>query len=100
MKQVLELYRDIRRLHRKLPPQFKYLGNQYVIQEFRLHRAAKPEFVNQFLESWNEYRDSLAKQLASSKDIGKAFEAAQLDDLTPQQLGQLYELKKSTKHIK
>jgi hypothetical protein len=94
MKPVLELYRDIRRLHRKLAPEMKYLGNRYVISEFKLHRNASPDQVKQFIEAWKTYKEDLERQSFQSNP------KSLVDSLSPEQLGQLLELKKSVKEIK
>ncbi|ETV70686.1 hypothetical protein H257_13787 [Aphanomyces astaci] len=61
--QVLGLYRDILRLHRrKLEPVMRVLGDRYVRDEFKLHKSAKPEFVHGFLTEWQNYRTMLQER--------------------------------------
>jgi hypothetical protein len=100
MKEILCLYRDIRRLHRLLPPEFKYIGDQYLRSEFRLHRKANAEFVKEFSISWQKYKTDLQSQLVNKQKFGSQLDTESLDKLTPAQLGQLLELKKSVKKIK
>ena len=43
---VIRLYRNILREHkRKLPYEMKEIGDSFVKNEFRLHKSAKPAFV-------------------------------------------------------
>lgn len=50
---VLRLYKTILRLHQSLPNELRDLGNQYVRDEFRRHKTAKPEFVTNFMVEWS-----------------------------------------------
>ena len=60
---ALNLYRRILRLHRqKLPFQMKEIGDKYVKEEFRQHKEASTEFVEQFLQEWKQYARTLEKQ--------------------------------------
>lgn len=101
MKEILLIYRDIRRLHKLLPPELKYLGNQYVISEFRLHRKIEPEYLSGFKEAWIHYKDTLKSQLANKVEkLGETMNENRLDDLSKLQLGQLLELKTGAKEVK
>lgn len=100
MKEILQLYKEIRRLHRRLPADMKYIGNRYLNQEFRLHVNAKKSHLEQFQNEWNTYRVELKKQLDSEDLIGKKLDVKSLDELSPDQLGQLLELRTSSKNIK
>ncbi|KAJ7412902.1 hypothetical protein BTVI_45013 [Pitangus sulphuratus] len=46
------LYRRLLRLHRALPPALRDLGDRYVKEEFRRHRAAGPAEAQRFLREW------------------------------------------------
>lgn len=46
------LYRRILRLHRALPPALRDLGDRYVKEEFRRHKAAGPAEAQRFLREW------------------------------------------------
>lgn len=46
------LYRRILQLHRALPPALRDLGDRYVKEEFRRHRAAGPAEAQRFLREW------------------------------------------------
>nr|XP_051676976.1 succinate dehydrogenase assembly factor 3, mitochondrial-like [Oryctolagus cuniculus] len=52
---VRALYRRILQLHRVLPPDLKALGDQYVKDEFRRHKAVE--------EKLNDFRDEQIGQL-------------------------------------
>jgi thiol-disulfide isomerase/thioredoxin len=91
----LALYRNILKLHRKLPKEFRYVGDGYVKQEFRQHRAVKDNMViEQFVKSWEEYCQQLEAQV-QTKNIGKRLD--DLESLKDEQVAQLYELYKETR---
>ncbi|KAM4792440.1 succinate dehydrogenase assembly factor 3, mitochondrial isoform 1-T1 [Cyanocitta cristata] len=46
------LYRRILQLHRALPPALRHLGDRYVKEEFRRHKAAGPAEAQRFLREW------------------------------------------------
>lgn len=46
------LYRRILLLHRALPAALRALGDRYVKEEFRKHRAAGPAEAQRFLREW------------------------------------------------
>uniref|UniRef100_A0A8V0XH79 Succinate dehydrogenase assembly factor 3 n=1 Tax=Gallus gallus TaxID=9031 RepID=A0A8V0XH79_CHICK len=46
------LYRRILLLHRALPPALRELGDRYVKEEFRKHKAAGPAEAQRFLREW------------------------------------------------
>uniref|UniRef100_A0A8B9BGB3 Succinate dehydrogenase assembly factor 3 n=1 Tax=Anser brachyrhynchus TaxID=132585 RepID=A0A8B9BGB3_9AVES len=48
------LYRRLLRLHRALPPALRELGDRYVREEFRKHKAAGPAEAQRFLREWEE----------------------------------------------
>ena len=52
---ALGLYRGILRAHRDLPREMKNLGNAYVREEFRRHRAAQARFLVPFFVEWERY---------------------------------------------
>jgi hypothetical protein len=95
----LPLLRTILRLHRRLPPPMRAVGNAYVLDEFRRHRAATPAFVGPFLLQWQEYVATLRTQTAQLKagpgrpGIGRALRPEELDSLSDEQVGQLHELR-------
>ncbi|KAI8929969.1 hypothetical protein BC831DRAFT_508836 [Entophlyctis helioformis] len=74
LHEALVLYRSIRRLHRRLPAALKFMGDQYLKDEFVRHKAAQQEYIPGFIKGWTAYRDTLADQ------ISRAEEAAALAD--------------------
>uniref|UniRef100_A0A0M3I9K9 Succinate dehydrogenase assembly factor 3 n=1 Tax=Ascaris lumbricoides TaxID=6252 RepID=A0A0M3I9K9_ASCLU len=93
----LILYKRILRLHYGLPEELRYIGDNYVKDEFRRHKNAPPEQALLFLKEWAEYCMSLSKQL-SNKGIaqgvlGKNLDPAMLDSFHDEQLRQLLDLK-------
>ncbi|VDM43243.1 unnamed protein product [Toxocara canis] len=75
----------------------RYVGDNYVKDEFRRHKNASPEQALVFLKEWTEYCVCLAKQL-SNKGIakgvvGKDLNPAMLDNFHDEQLRQLLDLK-------
>ncbi|XP_005099796.1 succinate dehydrogenase assembly factor 3, mitochondrial [Aplysia californica] len=92
---VRALYKALLKLHRGLPVQMKALGDQYVKEEFRLHKEAKPEETEVFMQEWTKYYVTLAKQLGQRRHkqlVGNDLSPQMLDNLRPEQMGQLHEL--------
>ncbi|EED23479.1 ACN9 family domain containing protein, putative [Talaromyces stipitatus ATCC 10500] len=86
----IPLYRRLLRVHRKkLPPQMRLLGDEYVKSEFRAHRNVdNPIHIVGFLTEWQLY----AQQLEGDSWQGGKLDKAKLDKMSDQQIGQLYEL--------
>jgi hypothetical protein len=85
---VLRLYRGIRRAHSKLPPQMRDLGNEYVRNEFQLHKDAQPEHLRGFFQQWLDY----LTHLAEAPDLGapgENLDDTKLDNLSTEQAEQL-----------
>jgi Ran GTPase-activating protein (RanGAP) involved in mRNA processing and transport len=77
----------------------RYLGDNYVKDEFKLHKNAAKEFVPAFTKAWTDYRDSLEAQFNSKNFRGQVINDSKLDDFSKEQMGQLLELKKSAKEL-
>ncbi|KAJ5773278.1 hypothetical protein N7457_008174 [Penicillium paradoxum] len=91
----LQLYRRILRVHRKLEPEMRVLGDSYVKNEFRAHRNVEnPLHIIGFLTEWQLY----AQKVEAEKWKGEKLEQAKLDKLSDQQLGQLLELMQALKN--
>ncbi|RPA86798.1 ACN9 domain-containing protein [Ascobolus immersus RN42] len=101
----LQLYRGILRAHRtKLPKPARELGDSYVKHEWRLHKGVTDGvIVTKFLTEWKGYLDNIAalpdkesvqklKPLRSSQEL--------LNQLSEEQVGQLYELMQAIKEEK
>ncbi|CAI7675854.1 unnamed protein product [Penicillium pancosmium] len=105
----LQLYRRLLRVHRKLDPEMRVLGDSYVKKEFRAHRTAEnPLHIIGFLTEWQLY----AQKLEGDNWTGEKLDKSKLDklsgrdpimslaifgldllmDMIDQQLGQLFEL--------
>ncbi|KAI8853384.1 hypothetical protein BC829DRAFT_382694 [Chytridium lagenaria] len=98
----LGLYRDIRRLHRQLPPALRLMGNKYIKDEWARHRKADQTFVTMFIKEWQMYREMLASQVVDAHVLhvddpesafGKNLNKDQFEALSDDQIGQLYTLK-------
>ncbi|KAI9206238.1 protein ACN9-like protein, mitochondrial [Polychytrium aggregatum] len=105
---ILDLYRSIRRLHRRLPRALSLVGNNYIRDEFRRHRKADPAFVQGFSQSWTEYHEMLKMQLdaqahdsrrvdPSPGSLGRKLSETEIEAMNGQQLGQLYALREAAK---
>jgi len=97
---IFSLYRRILREHSKMPHELRMLGDLYVKDEFRRHRGVEPHYVSQFVEGWTQYAEHLEQSNAQAKTtqapkygcpIGR-----QLDQLSDEQVQQLYVLKEET----
>ncbi|CDK26484.1 unnamed protein product [Kuraishia capsulata CBS 1993] len=92
----LQLYREILRAHRNLPSPQRALGDSYVRGEFRAHRKIdNPLHIVGFLQQWQEYLNVIA----GGKWHEYRLSSAELDKMSPEQVGQLYELMKETQRI-
>ncbi|XP_074543304.1 succinate dehydrogenase assembly factor 3, mitochondrial [Halichoeres trimaculatus] len=99
VSKVRALYKRILVLHRFLPIDLRALGDQYVKDEFRRHKTAKPEEVTNFMTEWKNYKDTLQSQVleAAGNRLGPAKFGADLSEgslsnFQEEQIGQLYEL--------
>ena len=64
--------------------------------EFKLHRDAKPEFVQKFMAEWTAYRD----HLANSRNWPSApLSVEQMASLSEEQREQLDDLKKAAEDM-
>jgi hypothetical protein len=91
---VLSLYRSIFKLHKvKLNELQLYLGNEYVRNEFKLHKTAKnPMHISQFMNEWENYLSILKNE----KEISKELTNEEKNNLTEEQKKQLEKLKEET----
>lgn len=105
----LALLRGILRAHRKLPPALRYMGDRYVLDEFKRHKAADAKFVVTFLAQWNSYLDTIKAQVAreevrgalgvfadhpvDGEGVGRRMTPEELEKMSDAQVGQLYALR-------
>ncbi|NXV95816.1 SDHF3 factor, partial [Calonectris borealis] len=101
------LYRRILLLHRALPPALRALGDRYVKEEFRKHKAAGPAEAQRFLREWEasarrpagNYAALIQQQINEDRQnlrektvYGIQLTEEKLNDFRDEQIGQLKEL--------
>eukprot|EP00538_Stauroneis_constricta_P013978 CAMPEP_0119563022 /NCGR_PEP_ID=MMETSP1352-20130426/22243_1 /TAXON_ID=265584 /ORGANISM="Stauroneis constricta, Strain CCMP1120" /LENGTH=131 /DNA_ID=CAMNT_0007611545 /DNA_START=25 /DNA_END=420 /DNA_ORIENTATION=- len=81
---ALQLYRTIRKSHRKfLPPKLRKLGDVYVRSEFKQHKSVTEEKqLTQFMAAWQEY----LAQIQSTGRKEQIIQSGTLDDPFPSNL--------------
>jgi len=72
----------------------RQLGDDYVKKEFRLHRTAKPEFVNTFISSWEHYLKTIRSQ---QRNFGVTMDSKTIETMSPEQRQKLNDLREETK---
>ncbi|KAH7884789.1 ACN9-domain-containing protein [Phlebopus sp. FC_14] len=94
----IPLYRRLLRAHRRLPREMRSLGDVYVKAEFRRHqKVTNPVHVMGFLTQWKVYLDELPQD-PGAKSF-KKLDPTMFEKMSPEQLGQLYELMHATKDV-
>ncbi|KAM9908497.1 hypothetical protein OXX80_002863 [Metschnikowia pulcherrima] len=93
----LALYRAILRAHvHKLPTELRYLGDEYVKAEFKAHKSTEnPLYIVGFLTQWQDY----LRNLDGGKWAEGKLTSQQLENMSPEQVGQLYELMQETQRL-
>ncbi|KAG7191757.1 acetate non-utilizing protein 9 [Scheffersomyces spartinae] len=93
----LALYKRILRAHyQHLPQELRFLGDQYVKAEFKAHKHTdNPLHIVGFLTQWQEY---LGNIVGDGWLEGK-LKQQDLEKMSPEQVGQLYELMQETRKI-
>ncbi|XP_062423746.1 succinate dehydrogenase assembly factor 3, mitochondrial [Rhea pennata] len=93
------LYRRILLLHRALPPALRALGDRYVREEFRRHKAVGPAEAQRFLREWENYAALIWQQINEDRQnstektvFGIQLTEEKLNDFRDEQIGQLKEL--------
>ncbi|CAG8727502.1 4671_t:CDS:2, partial [Acaulospora colombiana] len=87
------LYRNLLRIHRRLPIEMRSLGDDYVKSEFKRHKTAdNPVHIMGFLVEWNRYLDQLDVQLGAPG----TFRGRKMDDTM---FEKLYELMHASKDV-
>ncbi|XP_053409920.1 succinate dehydrogenase assembly factor 3, mitochondrial isoform X2 [Nycticebus coucang] len=73
VSRVRTLYRLILQLHRVLPPDLKALGDQYVKDEFRRHKAVGSDEAQRFLQEWeiSDCPDSLQELYSNYNEVSE-----------------------------
>ncbi|CAA7267547.1 unnamed protein product [Cyclocybe aegerita] len=95
----IPLYRRLLRSHRNLPMDMRRLGDDYVKSEFRRHKeVTNPVHIMGFLSQWKMYLDQLPQNPDTVFD-GKKLDPTVFEKMSPEQLGQLYELMHAAKDV-
>ncbi|QEU60269.1 Sdh7 [Kluyveromyces lactis] len=93
----LQLYRRILREHRNLPTMQRELGDQYVKNEFKLHKSTdNPLYIVGFLASWQDYLHMITRGEWEEGTLSTDL----LEKMSPEQVTQLYELMKEAEQLK
>ncbi|KDQ57230.1 hypothetical protein JAAARDRAFT_58694 [Jaapia argillacea MUCL 33604] len=96
----IPLYRRLLRAHRSLPQEMRSLGDDYVKAEFRRHKTVEnPVYIIGFLSEWKVYLDGLPSGTDAQKFSGKKLDTRVFEKMSPEQVGQLYELMHATKNV-
>lgn len=93
----LQLYKAILRAHAyKLPGELRPLGDQYVKAEFKAHKSIdNPLHIVGFLTQWQDY----LKGIDGGDWVNGKLSQEDLDKMSPEQIGQLYELMEEAKKV-
>lgn len=92
---AIALYRNILRGHRSLAPSMRKLGDDYVKNEFRLHKSSTNEtHLNQFYKAWNDYLRNLQ---ARGHSLGKDLSDKERSNLSLEQREKLEQLRVEAK---
>lgn len=75
------------------------LGDVYIKSEFRLHRkVTEPVYIMGFLSQWKMYLDGLPKN-TEEEYTGRKLDSTVYEKMSPEQLGQLYEVMNAAKDV-
>ncbi|EGV61514.1 hypothetical protein PSN45_000188 [Yamadazyma tenuis] len=93
----LRLYKAILRAHAyKLPVEIRSLGDEYVKAEFKAHKDIdNPLHIVGFLTQWQDY----LKTIDGGKWMDGKLTQQELEKMSPEQVGQLYELMQEAKRV-
>ncbi|KAJ1428994.1 hypothetical protein B484DRAFT_348368 [Ochromonadaceae sp. CCMP2298] len=96
MSRALGLYRNILKFHKdRLPLEMRKLGDEYVRNEFRLHKSTtKPEQLRDFFGAWDNY---LLTMRGSGATFGKDISKEDTKKMNDEQRIQLAQLKGEAK---
>ena len=93
---IQRLYRRVLKLHRNLPLELRALGDEYAKDEFRRNKSANQIQAHAFVTEWTDYCKTLETQFSEEHmRIGKDLPVKELDSLSQDQLGQLFELQET-----
>ncbi|KIS69642.1 uncharacterized protein UMAG_10065 [Mycosarcoma maydis] len=94
----IRLYRRIIRAHRRLDPDMRAVGDNYVKDEFRRHKNIdNPLQIIGFLSSWKMYLDQLEVQQGQPGGFrGQRLDPQLLEKMSDEQIYQIHELMTAT----
>ncbi|CAG0919058.1 unnamed protein product [Notodromas monacha] len=103
-QRVRFIYKRILQLHRALPIELKAIGDEYVKQEFRLHKAVNEQNANIFMREWTSYGNQLAndvslKAIKQGAKLGRNLEKEEINAFSEDQVNQLVELMKEARQV-
>ncbi|KAG6914835.1 hypothetical protein DXG01_015056 [Tephrocybe rancida] len=76
------------------------LGDDYIKAEFRRHKdVTNPVHIIGFLSQWKVYLDELPRDADAKSFAGKRLDPTVFEKMSPEQLGQLYDLMHATKDV-
>ena len=92
------LYRACLKAHRSnLPPQLKKLGNDYLRNEFKLHKKVeKVDVLSKFYKGWEDYLRTVSSQRGK---FGRDLEADAQQSLSVEQRKKLDELREEARRV-
>ncbi|KAJ1799977.1 hypothetical protein LPJ59_001446 [Coemansia sp. RSA 2399] len=111
MVNALHLYRQILRVHRQLPREIRFVGDQYVRAEFRNHQTVTDtRFLEPFFKQWTMYVDELTKNTTQRSadpvrndgtrgeawDIGRHLDRETVESLDDDKAEQLLDLHRAS----
>eukprot|EP00286_Rhodomonas_abbreviata_P004420 CAMPEP_0181334578 /NCGR_PEP_ID=MMETSP1101-20121128/26343_1 /TAXON_ID=46948 /ORGANISM="Rhodomonas abbreviata, Strain Caron Lab Isolate" /LENGTH=110 /DNA_ID=CAMNT_0023444581 /DNA_START=9 /DNA_END=341 /DNA_ORIENTATION=+ len=98
-QQMLNLYRTVLQLHRRvLPQEMRELGDKYVRSEFKAHKTAKIGQVKEFARQWKEYAYTIDLQ-AQKGQFGKDLDPKKQSFLNDDQRENLKRLEQEARKI-
>jgi len=96
-RQILSLYKNILRVHEKLPYEIRAFGDMYVRVEFRRHKDCDPKFVPDFMTEWDKYLKQTKLAVDGHRVLGQELKYDDVEGMDQTQMEQLIELAEETK---
>lgn len=98
MSRALNLYRNILREHRKLPAAMRLIGDDYVRNEFKLHKVTtSTQHLNSFFTGWMSYLSALRDQRKAGSKIGRHLSPEEERHLSAEQQEKVKQIRTETK---
>ncbi|KAJ2665356.1 hypothetical protein IWW48_000245 [Coemansia sp. RSA 1200] len=112
MTKAASLYRRLLRVHRLLPREIRFVGDQYVRAEFRNHRSVTDQrLLDQFFKQWTMYLETMEHTAMKNKkkgnnnnisgggaswDVGKHLDRETVESLDDDKAEQLLDLHRAS----